>query len=442
MKRKNFKLLILMLLVVPLLTSCGLFREEEEEFDASVTVVESIDDMEDGSFYVKKSDKEYHKPYIGNVTFTSDGNEMPSTDPKNIAWFGQDITKIPTMYKGEKIVYKSSIPFGERFPIQRYFDLGYTIGISGLEKGETGRFYFPVSADKYNINLNSSARAVYDYFGEESILLESLGDTPLRAGNVSVAGTIKGLEKGKTYSNYMYQGTNLKKFNLTADVMCLSAAEDNSITDYEYTKSKTVEFTFPSYYNSGYYLVGGFGFVRYVNSDQKFSEDMDMNVPNVYPKKDDYGNDIVDDTTEYIRADDITETSLFIDHQQKARVIVSIDNSSEEEQFTVTPTVKLIGEDKAYTLESKDGKTYQGEFDLSKGSYNIQLIGLSGRTFSYKILDLEKDTFIDGSGKSDANKGIRQKEEPEVKKESDVQDNNDVESPDEGGSMADKVNKG
>lgn len=440
MKIKKIYLSLMIISLVPILSSCGLFNREEEEFDNNVDIINNIEDMEDGSYYLKKSDKEYQRPYVGNLNYKRENNQMPDVNPAYVAWFGQDFQKIPTMHKGEKIIYKSSVPFGEKIRIQRYFDFGYTMGISGLYKSsESDRYYFRVGEDTNYINPDSSAGAILEEFNSTAaILLESIGDTPLKSGNVTEAGTVKGLEKGKTYSNYMYVGTQLKKFNIVADVKCLSAAEYDEITDYRYTKSKTVEFTFPKYYNSGYYFIGGFGFVRYVDSDKKFNENMDMNIPNDYPKRDEDGSEIKEESAEYIRANDITKTSLYVDHDQKAKVIVTIEKEDKEDKYTVTPTIKLIGSDRAYTLDKDDKNTYVGKFDLSKGAYDLQIIGLNGRTFKYRIEDREKETSIDGSGTGTTTK-INQipKDDKENKNEEkkDSKDDNKKET------MADIVNK-
>lgn len=439
MKFKKICLSLMIISLVPILSSCGLFNREEEEFDNNVDIINNIEDMEDGSYYVKKSDKEYQRPYVGNLNYQRENNEIPDVNPIYVAWFGQDFNKIPTMHKGEKMVYKSSAPFGEKIMIQRYFDLGYTMGISGLHKSDdSDRYFFSVGEDTHYINPDSSAGAILKEFNEAEVLLESIGDTPLKSGNVTEAGTVKGLEKGKTYSNYMYVGTQLKKFNIVADVKCLSAAEYDEITDYRYTKSKTIEFTFPKYYNSGYYFIGGFGFVRYIDSDKKFDEKMDMNIPNDYPKKDEEGNKIKEENAEYIKANDISKTSLYVDHDQKAKVIVTIDKEDKEDKYTVNPTIKLIGPDRAYTLDKDDKNTYVGKFDLQKGAYNLQIIGLNGRAFKYRIEDQEKETSIDGSGSGTTTK-INQipkndkKNKNETKKDSKDDDKKET--------MADIVNK-
>ena len=190
-------------LSVTVLTGCTVFNRTHgyNDREYAVTIETKSSRLEDGCFYVMKSDGTFHRLYLGETSFG--GRPVaPSASVKRVAWFGKDADRIPTMYRGESIAYRSSAEFSETFHIERFEDLGYTIGICGMKESGTGRYKFSTNPENMQIDMNASTGILYR-LGDHIVTLDRIGDIELRKGNISKAGTVVGLERGKTYVTLM-----------------------------------------------------------------------------------------------------------------------------------------------------------------------------------------------------------------------------------------------
>ena len=167
--------------------------------------------------------------------------------------------------------------------------------------------------------------------------------------------------------------------------------ESYSIRQYDYDQSHVISFEFPNGFESGYYLVGGFGFVRYIDSDKNFSESMDMNIP----AGTDVGNDGVrkEEETKKPLSDVKKRDSFRLDSDGMKKVIVVYSEGNNEDMSgTIAPPVaRIYGDDVVYTL-SKDAdaeNTLSGIFELNAGDYTIEVSGLYLRDYEYKVIKLE-----------------------------------------------------
>lgn len=352
-----------------------------------VEVVKNPKHIEDQSFYVEKKDGTYHKLYIGETTFTGNGSKSGN----RVAWFGKDFDRIPVMNKGERIVFRSKTEFDPSFSVERFQDLGYTLGICRMSPTSTGRYQFSTDPTARSININSTAGRLYE-LGVHNVTMEVIGDAELRGGNISQAGTILGLMRGKTYSADVYIGTEVINYELVADVRAMLSMENHTISDFTYDKNKVVSFAFPDYFNSGYYYVGGFGMVRYIDSDREFSEEIAMNIPNPTADQETAGTE--SEVYETITA--TTETVPFmVDIKDFIEVTVSFDtkegsSTTAEESVSgksiVPPSGRVIGESGSYTLNINEaGNSLTGVFELDPGEYRIEIKGLAGRSYSYTV---------------------------------------------------------
>ena len=169
MRIKKMVIALLAAAMITVLTGCSviesIFIRNPSDIgngDYSVITASSPSALEDGCFYVEKGEKEYHKTYIGKKNY-SDYYLTESVDPNRVIWFGKDYDRIPTMQKGEKIVFRSSQEFRPYFIIERFEDFGFTVGVCGLKETDTGRYI--LSASNYNyisVNPDSSAKALLD----------------------------------------------------------------------------------------------------------------------------------------------------------------------------------------------------------------------------------------------------------------------------------------
>ena len=373
------------------LTGCG---NKSSENKIGVATFKDIDQLADGGYYVRHGDV-YYQPYFGQTSFTPD-RTVTAKDDKRIAWYGEDYANIPTMNKGDTIVYHSTQPFTEGLTIERFEDLGYTVGICQMKEASSGRYSFATDSRSFNVDIKSDAGTLCQN-GETSATFDKIGGVNLRAGNISRAGTIIGLSKGKTYDCDIYIGTDLHECKIKADVKALCSMEVFDITDYSFNRSKTITFKFPKNLQSGYNNIGGFGIVRYINSAKgKFSESMDMNIPNdienLYANVDKPSIDDLEDYTE-----DIKEETFTLDEDTDVTVSVIYQDSKD---YTDAPVVKVVGSEAAYTLSAGKDNELTSSLSLKSGTYTIKLIGLGNRTYSYRVTrNKQKETEVQsGSG--------------------------------------------
>ena len=342
------------------LTGCG---NKSSENKIGVATFKDIDQLADGGYYVRHGDV-YYQPYFGQTSFTP-GRVASAKDDKRIAWYGEDYANIPTMNKGDTIVYHSTQPFTEGLTIERFEDFGYTVGICQMKEASSGRYSFATDSRSFNVDIKSDAGTLCQN-GETSATFDKIGGVNLRAGNISRAGTIIGLSKGKTYDCDIYIGTDLHECKIKADVKALCSMEVFDITDYSFNRSKTITFKFPKNLQSGYYNIGGFGIVRYINSAKgKFSESMDMNIP----------NDI-------------------------ENLYANVDKPSIDDLEDYTEDIKDVSSEAAYTLSAGKDNELTSSLSLKSGTYTIKLIGLGNRTYSYRVTkNKQKETEVQsGSG--------------------------------------------
>lgn len=362
------------------LTGCsGFERVRGYRGEYSVEVEENSSRLEDNAFYVAKKDGTYHKLYIGEASFQA-GQAVPEPSSERVAWFGKDYDKIPTMYKGEQIAYRSTTEFDEVFGIERFEDTGYTIGICGMKESSTGRFRFSTNPDDMQIDIDASTGELYQ-LGEHTVTMERIGDIELRRGNISKAGTVVGLERGRTYETEVYVGTDIIRYSFVADVRAFVSYEADTINDYVYTQGNTVLLSFPEWYQSGYYYVDGYGFVRYVAGENEYTENMDMNIPN--------DPLVVADSSAKESGDTVTEEITFrTEKEETITVKVTFDHeggSADGYGSIPDPTARVLGDSAVYSLNPGNEGELVATMTVPAGDYKLEIAGLNGRTYNYTI---------------------------------------------------------
>ena len=361
------------------MTGCSVFNRTHgyNDRDYSVVVEKSSSRLDDGCYYVMKSDGTYNRLYIGETSF-GNSRVASSASVKRVAWFGKDADRIPTMYRGERIAYRSSAEFSENFHIERFEDTGYTIGICGMKESETGRYKFSTNPENMQIDMNASTGVLYR-LGDHTATMDRIGDIELRKGNISRAGTVVGLERGKTYTTEVYIGTDVNEYSFVADVRAFVSFEVCTLNDYAYMQGNTVSIAFPDWFHSGYYFVGGYGIVRYVASGREFSENMDMNIPN------DPAQPVGDDESPAGTAETIMFRTV---REEEITVQVTFEPEKADEDGhgdIPDPTAKVIGENAVYSLSpGKEGELTMTAV-LPAGDYSLEITGLNGRAYNYRV---------------------------------------------------------
>lgn len=374
--KKMLSLFLVGAMSVGVLAGCSK-QKEPEEVTYALTPLTS-EQLETGKYYVKNGDTFYELPK-GTYNF-EDKNAVPkdqNVDPSRIVWFGPDDVTIPTLYADDTLVYVTST-MPDSFTWERYKDYGYTVGVAGLEVNNTGSYsttmesvnFYPDSSMKNAIATSGAAVG-------DSLVYDAVDKMKIGNGNVSGAGTIMGLQAGKTYDVDVYNGsTYLNLTDIEADTHAFGAFEVYTSSICNYMQANYIQVVVPDSFISGYYYINGTGFVKYVdNARSQGITDVDFN--KAYYFTDEDGNvhtidELGEDGEIVVDEDKYYSTKTNIDCSNKSMTIdvvyedakgVNIDGS----EFTYSdeevglPQVKLIdpdgNEDYVFVNSNKEDKT-------------------------------------------------------------------------------------
>lgn len=211
----------------------------------------------------------YYPLYLAERTYSEIYKEAAGYDPNRIVWvnYNTDEGLIPTMYAGDQLIYKSSTYIPTKYSLEKFFDGGYTIGVSGLNQDLSENYQY-LSSQKDSSALGhtmSTSNAIgFDGLDADSIYLVAVGDTPVTPLNVSMSGTVTGLELMKTYPCDIRTGTEKVAADLTANVHYFSSAENYMFGSFTFITDIIAQLNIPSYVSTGYYTIGDGYFFRYL----------------------------------------------------------------------------------------------------------------------------------------------------------------------------------
>lgn len=370
----------------------------------------TVDQLQGGNYYIKDGDK-FYLVTQGTMYCANDGDTAVATkaDPENrMIMFGKDDESIPTLYHDTQLVFKSAdfnnpsqsaenstvAATPTDFILERFKDEGYSIGIRGLANKDDTKFRTTVSGVTYY--PGSNAASVLAANAGDEMTIDKVNGVPITADNISPAGTIKGFEKGKSYSIDAYIGTSPIGGDVIADTHMMSSYEYYDLKDYSLSDQGYAIITIPDYMWSGYYYVNGAGMFRYIdgykshgssnidyNTAYYMGTDKDGNViTNAAPalKKGSDADNATDETTDATAKKDIKDTvkspddfvwkySLSIDNQQKelnlilnysdAMTYVDKNGDGKYEIITASSGATIPGAgNPAATITSPDGTVY------------------------------------------------------------------------------------
>lgn len=404
--RKRISVLTLFA-ITALLTGCGTNNEQEVNEESSIAKVEKMDDLAEGAYYVEKNDG-YEQLYFGDTSFsTSDVVTGGSADTTRVAWFGSDWGSIPTLYKGESLVYKYTGELTESFAFERFKDYGYTVGICDMEETDTGRYLLSLSSDDHMLATDSKAYMTLTDIGSGNVIVEAIGGKKIRSGNITAAGTIDGLEEGNEYSLDIYTGTKLRKTELTADVRALGAIETYISNSYEFLRSDVISIEIPEWFNSGYYSIDGYGIFRYVNGSS-YDDTTDFSVANQNPDAGDLDEDDLldekEDENRQVEEVYVAETGTYLitvtyDDDYDKSLSAAITSENDEKDIDTTPVAVLRTYNDSLTLKDVGGNQLQLSTDLEMGNYTLTLTNLLGRDYDFtvKMVSAADGTYVDSA---------------------------------------------
>jgi len=279
---------VLMIMIFAM-TGCGKKEEvvENTPVEEVLTPI-SANDLVPGRFYVKNGLNFYqlagescnfdYKQAPKSSNYNDEG--VVSQDLNRLLSFTWRDNAIPTLYKNDQLIYVSNdtVP---TFTWERYKDNGYSIGVSGLIVGDSGKIStakatkIEQSASIYQALANTGMDMANPVF-----TIDAINGTTLNASYLSEAGTVSGMTMDIRANVDIYVGTTRYPISTAADTRYFKAFELFSTSRYELSTDGYAILEVPSYLKSGYYLLNNFGLVKYLNIERGQDESgIDLNDP-------------------------------------------------------------------------------------------------------------------------------------------------------------------
>ena len=317
--KKRIIALILAASSLLILGGCSNKTESQEITPDTVKPVPYNDEtsLPNNAFYIvheTKKGKTYYPVYQAESSFgvPSDDQKAAGTmyenanvkgfDATRVEWvnYNKDEGLIPTMQKDDYLIFKSNDTIPTEYTLEKFYDGGYTFGVMGLYQDQSKKYRY--SSNNCHVESTSDA-AGFSKIEASSIYFVSYKDgkktVKVEPSNVSLSGTIKGLERGKTYTCDIRSGTEKLKAELTANIHYFSSAETYKFTDFDFITDHIARLSFPEYATTGYYNINGLGFFRYISDDSDI-DDLTADDYNQTIYKYDNENQIIGTTNGYV----------------------------------------------------------------------------------------------------------------------------------------------
>ena len=236
----------------------------------------SVDEIEENTYYVKSGTK-FVAVYTPSGTVQSRA-DMPSSE--RIIYMRQKEAMIPTLYKGDTLVYKSTDLATSEITLERFKDCGYSFGIHNAVYDEASQL---ITFDRDNdvVSLTPADNNLSTY--SDDIGIQTIGSSYVSGDNLDEAGNLTGLEKDNSYEIGYYAGTQYETAKLTADRHVLESWEMLKIPESSITKTKKgyLSISIPDDFKSGWYYIGDAGFFKYIDHAKGEGEDPEGDEMNI-----------------------------------------------------------------------------------------------------------------------------------------------------------------
>ncbi len=388
-------------------------QEEMEALTITGPKALSLDELEDGNYYIKDGDTFYALPDPLITSEVESDTLIPeeANDLRLAQLTTAQSVGMPTLYNDTQLIYynSSNTPLiedaetGEQMAmpktywVERYKDQGYTLGISRLSPDESGKIKLNTS-NTSSVFADSSAGQNIDTTEGASYIISSIAGKELTSDSLSPSGTITGLVKDQSYKVDIYSGTSYVGGDYIADTHALTSYELYEVTDYTLSTGY-VTINIPTTYQNGYYYINGAGMFKYVNGSKTSGDaDVDYNIP--YYISDEEGNILentfvskvpvpqqeeVSGTDDKEEAKDAWKFNISIDNQQAELNVVVVYTEAAKNYFDSisTPTAVLVSP----TGEETDLINEGGEImnvsikDPMLGTWTLKLYGMENKTF-------------------------------------------------------------
>jgi len=313
MKKHKYLLMLLTMLATVLFAACGQKQTENvaayktpDDFAPIYYLSEA--ELPNDMYYIVRTETETQVAKDGTETeievtkyypiyaaveknFTDVYESSVGFNSNRIMWVNYNVDEglIPTMYPGDKMIYKSATYIPTKYALEKFFDNGYTLGVCGLTQDLSSNYrYYSAKKDsnKKGHTMTTSDAVGFDGLEATSIYFVALGElgevgtiaenaTPasyerVSPVNVSLSGTIAGLKLMNVYACDIRTGTEKIAANLTCNVHYFSSAENYMFGSFSFITEHIAEIHIPDYVTTGYYNMNGVGMFRYLKDETDY----------------------------------------------------------------------------------------------------------------------------------------------------------------------------
>ena len=436
MKLKNKKIIFLLAASLCFLSGCKDIQIFEKEVDPNKQLELSDDEIETDKYYIKNGTKfvEVYQPK-GNIK-----GSMNALKKDRVFYFVEsfgDENKVPEHYRGEIIAYASNKSSLEEINLERFKDLGYSIGIYEGRIENDG--YYHVNLENQGKVENSELFLAMAETQSTDIRIKSINGVPVSEEMIDKnTGVFLGLSPMESYKIEFFSGTYYYEAEVKADTHFLQSYEIYSFGESNFTDTLNgyMAFETPENLKSGWYFVNGNGLFKYYNfiKGEKNIKEVEMN-ENYYTSEEEmiaacsseYFFEVKEkssnlevkirednlysykDITAYIYSPDKTRYGMIYDEEEKALKTTIKEAMAGKWKINVIPKNVVMNNIEVNALETVSELTLveqtlsfdQAEDNLrfcidyeGEGTVNGTIITPSGETFVME----EEDTIQSNNG--------------------------------------------
>jgi len=228
------------------------------------------EELELNNLYIKNDEGYLKASDEFNLNFSSVSSTANSS--RIIYYIDDEDMLIPTMYKNDELLFYTSENVPTTFYFERFEDEGYSIGVMQLGINSANKCIAPVNLKTFieNSSFGQHVNEIVPFESKQAkntnIIINKINSTPITFNSLSVGGTLTGFIMGNTYSVEYYIGSLQVTEDIVADTHFFTSFEMEETNKYE-LEEDFVKFDM-SNCESGYYMINGYGFIRYVNADR------------------------------------------------------------------------------------------------------------------------------------------------------------------------------
>lgn len=284
MKKKALALMLAAVCVVTMCSGCSKGKTDDTEVKTPDNVLPTYysdeNEIPSDTYCIAHKEKNkngdvqvlYYPLYAADSTAGDDFDDAEGYRPERYFWvnYNEDEGLIPTMYPGDKLIFKSSTTTPLKYSMEKFFDDGYTVGIAGLQENSACKYNFDTGDEDCRTMPYSNAKTIENVGDDVVMTFNKYGNTEIGSENVTDTGTISNLEEGKDYKFDVRIGTESHKITLKANIHLFVSAETYQMKDFDYITDQIVRINVPEYMTTGYYECNGAGVFRYLKEETDY----------------------------------------------------------------------------------------------------------------------------------------------------------------------------